>query len=295
LVGSVGGTGEPIGVGVPFLLTHVEVLMYANVLVRLDLLGGLHGVPAEDLDPGVSPFTGRPLRRVLATVRVEGDAQHDRLTAVLSPGPDGEAVVSGEDGAEWTVTNRNVSYAGVGGPDTVYTHAFELEEREGLTLGRVEFGDLAIVPERWALDRGTGSPMTLTILASLDARQHQQFERFHGRDGDLYFDVTWAGIKDDPVRMRFGRCLWQEADDGGARHLVTFVAEAREDDADGKGLNFLFEPWQARLKEQSASHRGALLALLEELEQSGVLGAEAIARIKDKSSNLDLVQPRRSP
>lgn len=266
--------------------------MYANVLVRLDLLGGLHGVPAEELDPGVSPFTGRPLSRVLATVRVEGDAQHERLTAVLSPGPDGEAVVSGEDGAEWVVTNRNVSYVGAGGPNTVYTHAFELEEREGLTLAGVEFGDLAIVPERWSLARGTGSPMALTILASLDADQHQQFERFHGRAGDLYFDVTWAGIKDDPVRMRFGQCLWQEAEDGGARHLVTFAAETEEGDASAKGLNFLFEPWQARLKEQSASQRGALLALLEELEQSGVLGADAVARIKDKASNLDLAHVR---
>ena len=56
------------------------------------------------------------------------------------------------------MTNRNLSYVGVGGPDTVYTHAFELEEREGLTLDRVEFGDLAIVPERWSLDRARAVP-----------------------------------------------------------------------------------------------------------------------------------------
>jgi hypothetical protein len=265
--------------------------MYANVLVRLDLLGGIHGIPAEELEPGVSPFTGRPLRRVLASVRVEGDEQHERLRAVLSPGPDGEAVVSGEDGAEWVVTNRNESYVGAGGPDTVYTHAFALEEREVLTLDRVEFGGLVITPERWSLDRGTVGPMALTILASLGAEQHRHFERFHGRDGDLYFDVTWAGIKDDPVRMRFGRCLWQATDDGGARHLVTFVAESEADAGPG-GLNFLFEPWQARLKEQSASQRGAFEALLAELEQAGVLGPEAIGRVRDKASNLDLAHVR---
>lgn len=265
--------------------------MYTNVLVRLDLLGGIHGVPAEELDPGISPFTGRPLRRVMASVRVEGNEQHERLRAVLSPGPDGEAVVSGEDGAAWVVTNRNESYVGPGGPDTAYTHAFTLEEREVLTLDRVDFGGLRIVPERWSLDGGTIGPLSLTILASLGAEQHRQFERFYGRDGDLYFDVTWAGIKDAPVRMRLGRCLWQAADDGGARHLVTFVAEA-EADAAADRLNFLFEPWQARLKEQSASQRGAFEALLAELEQAGVLGAEAIARIRDKASNLDLAHVR---
>jgi hypothetical protein len=53
-------------------------------------------------------------------------------------------------------------------------------------------------------------------------------------------------------------------------------------------------PWQARLKEQSASQRGMLEALLAELEQSGVLGAEAVGRIKEKGATLGKAHLRES-
>jgi hypothetical protein len=66
---------------------------------------------------------------------------------------------------------------------------------------------------------------------------------------------------------------------------VTLVAE---EGGGGNGpFTLLFQPWQARLKEQSASHQGALVALLGELEQAGILGRDAIERIRDKASNLD--------
>jgi hypothetical protein len=94
----------------------------------------------------------------------------------------------------------------------VYSHTFELQEREEFELDRVEFGGLAFIPERWSRDHSAGSgPVTLTVLVTLGTGQHQQFEEFHGRYGDGYFPVTWTGIADAPVSMRFGRCLWEAA------------------------------------------------------------------------------------
>jgi hypothetical protein len=71
--------------------------------------------------------------------------------------------------------------------------------------------------------------------------------------GNSYFPVTWGGASHQLVHMRFGQCLWEAADDGGARHLVTLVA--KDGDMQESGLNdgfdHLFDPWKQRLMEQS--------------------------------------------
>jgi hypothetical protein len=90
--------------------------------------------------------------------------------------------------------------------------------------------------------------------------------------------------------MRFGQCLWEAADDGGARHLVTLVAEEGDTHQSGvnEGLDQLFDPWKQRLIEQSLRVRAGFDALLSELGQAGVLGVEAIGRINDLTSNPDV-------
>jgi hypothetical protein len=107
--------------------------------------------------------------------------------------------------------------------------------------------------------------------------------------GNSYFPVTWGGASHQPVHMRFGQCLWEAADDGGARHLVTLVA--KDGDMQESGLNdgfdHLFDPWKQRLMEQSLRVKVGFDALLSELELAGVLGGEAIGRIKDSISHPD--------
>lgn len=70
-----------------------------------------------------------------------------------------------------------------------------------------------ISPDRWSLE-SRGDRDTLTFLASLGTEDHQALERIlerhrNAEGPDVYFAVTWTGITDTPVRMRFGKCLWQ--------------------------------------------------------------------------------------
>jgi hypothetical protein len=67
---------------------------------------------------------------------------------------------------------------------TRYVHSPELREREELRIEVVEFGALALVPDRWNLDEGTGH-VTFRFLTTLDADQHQHFQRFHGQVGKI--------------------------------------------------------------------------------------------------------------
>jgi hypothetical protein len=257
--------------------------MTSTTRVRLTLDGGEHDVPAEELEPKVSPITGSELRRVQATLTAQGDQAHEGLHAILRPDSGEEVVLSEPGGRAWVVSDHSYSYRQGAGRNTLYVHTFELQEREELRIEAVEFGALALTPERWALNEKT--PVTFEFLATLDADQHQQFEQFRRQADNSYFPVTWGGTSHHPLSARFGRCLWEAADDGGARNLIMLVGQ--DGDTQQAGLDQLFDPWKWRLIEEAVRVRSGFDALVGELEQAGVLGAEAISRIKDSVANPD--------
>ena len=217
----------------------------------------------------------------------QSKGENERLSAELVAASQGTETIQG-DGGQWRVGSRDYAERMWAG-GIRYVHNVELRESADLTVDRVEFGVLALVPDRWNLDEGTGSA-TFTLLATLDADQHQHFQRFHGQVGNSYFPVTWGGTSHQPVSMRFGQCLWEAANGGGARHLVNLVAQEGDTQQAGASVLFdpLFDPWKQRLIEQSVRIRSGFDALLSELEQAGVLGGEAIGRIKDSISNPDV-------
>ena len=257
--------------------------MSATTHITLILGDAECDVSAEELGREVSPFTGRALRRFRATLTAQGDTAHEGLDAILRPGSGEEVVLSGPDGVTWLVGGHSTSYRQGAGQNALYVHTFELSEREELRIETVEFGALALVPDRWKLDED--APSTFTFLATLDADQHQDFEQFYRQADNSYFPVRWGGVTHQPTSMRFGQCLWEATDNGGARHLVTLVAQ--EGDTQQAGVNLLFDPWKSRLIEQAVRIRSGLDVLLSELEQVGVLSDDAIGRVKDSISSPD--------
>lgn len=259
----------------------------SNSNVSLVLLGEPRNLEAEFLDPVTSPYTSKSLRRLRLELRVRGDADHERLMAELAPATSGEALISGVEGDQWKVTNRSYSYQD-GAAVTVFSHMIELEEHEQLTLDRVRFRGLTLTPERWSLGSGSEKNISLTALVSLNASEHEQLERVMkdwqtNPQESPYFPVLWDGVSDEPVSMRFGKCLWQSTEDGGARHLLVLVTEQGDEDQPF----LLFEPEKTRLIEQSVIVKSTLNALIEELERAGTLDGQAIGRVRAKTGHLE--------
>jgi hypothetical protein len=257
--------------------------------VSLTLLGCTREVEASELSPGVSPFTGKPLRALAVTLVAQSEDENERLVTELDEAADGTGAIQAE-GGQWRVTSQEYdARAWAGG--VRYLHRVELRELDDFAPARVEFGAFALAPDRWELDEA--DPATFRFLTTLEAGDHQHLQQFHGQmdSGGSYFPVTWGGTSHEPVPMRFGQCLWEAADDGGARHLITLVAQ-EEGDAQGSGAGDLFgallDPWKPRLVENAMRMRSGFDALLGELEQGGVLDGEAIGRIKDRIANPDV-------
>lgn len=272
-------------------------------VVSLVLLGKVAKVNASKLPSAISPFTGKPVRRLSASLVVEGDAEHERLMRELGAAADGSDPIEGDDGEKWRVTSQEHTCQ-PWHPVSRYVHNVELEEREELLLDRVEFGGLSFAPDVSSWEIGPQGQVVLTVVLTLDREQNEQFEQFYGRrfetTDDMYFPVNWVGVSQAPVAMRFGRCLWERAGEGSARHLVRLAGKGDSNTGEGgnfasslyETLNEMVEPQMSRLQEQAASVQGMVNALLGELERAGTLTPEAIGRIRDKADHLEVAHIR---
>ena len=253
-----------------------------TTVVQLVLLGKARDLQVIEDDPALSPLSGKPLRRIHFQLRVANDDEHDSLQAELARSGDGPAIVAGSDGGQWEVSSHSYVYRDNMPP----VHSIELTEHEQLNLESIEFDGLALTPERWSLE-ASDHPV-LTFLVRMNPQEHQLFEailrrrRLTDTSAEIYFPVALTGITDQPIRMRFGRCLWQDLGGGCGRHQVVLVAE--EGDAQDKGysaLDQLFQPAMDRLEEGTVRSKRKFDVLVTELHRAGVLDDEAVTRIND--------------
>jgi hypothetical protein len=234
---------------------------------------------SRELDPEVSRFTGKELRRIEYVLAVRGDDGQEQIEAVIAAASNGETLIPDADGGQWAATGHKFSYS-VTQSEPVYTYEIELTEHEVLSLGRVDFEGLALAPDRdrWSLD-SDDDHFWVWFLVDLDPDEHQRFEAALEQRGADYFPVQLAGITDGSIQMRFGRCLWKRLEDGIVRHRIALVGAGGDDEAVGvfSGLN---QPELARTVEQAVIMKAQMNALIEELQQAGTLGAEAVGRIR---------------
>jgi len=234
-------------------------------------------------DPEISRITGKQLRRVEYVLAVQGDDGQEQLEAVIAAATSGETPIPDADGGEWVVSDYKFSFSATQS-EPVYTYEIELTEVEVLSLNRVEFEGLTLTPapDQWKLD-SDDEHFWIWFLADLGPDEHQRFESALEQHAGTYFPVRLAGMTDDPIQMRFGRCLWKRIDDSTVRHRIALVAEGGDDEAEGllAGLN---QPELARTIEQAVIIRTQMAALLEELQLVGTLDAEAVERVRSLGS-----------
>jgi hypothetical protein len=228
----------------------------------------------EDELPVASPLTGRSLQviRVDSTV---GPSLRDRLHAELEESRDRGSEIKDTEGRLWALDD---SYSIRDAGDR-HSFNFALVEREAVTLERVELGELVVTPDRWSVDVGEDGQIVVDLLVTAEVDQHRAIEDAIVREPEKrrYQPVRLIGLREEPISMRFGQCVWQSTE-AGARHRLVLVSEL----GDEKSLSHrLGDPEIGATMRVLNRYTLKLDALIAELETSGVLNGEAVQRIEE--------------
>jgi hypothetical protein len=244
--------------------------------LNLTLLGAFREITAAELPPVTSAHSGRLLRRYALQLHVP-DERHQELDAELKAAatPDGDHL-QGSDAA-WRVS-EGWTASSQGRRPEIYVYRIEIQEVEILYAEALEVEGLRIVPGMYR-ERADEDTITVTVVAELNGEDDEHLEELLRRPG-AWYDVTRRGISDTPVRMRFGRCVWQRAEEGGRRHLLELVGDEGSPEAPPSALDLAARPRLDRALEQVAAHTDALSRLLEELRAGGVLGEGAVRAVE---------------
>ncbi|MGW8487466.1 hypothetical protein [Streptomyces sp. NPDC055886] len=255
----------------------------------LHLLGSDRQFKAEELPSATSPHTGRKLRRVELELRVQGDAQDSLEGALKAAASPAGQPLQGE-GTSWLVGNHGFSYTDNAKP-RVYTHRVELQEVEELRASAVDVAGLTLVPVQYNEDF-TDSTLLVTLLTEVSGEDAERLEELLVSSGDNYVDVVRRGVSETPLRMRFGRCLWQQSEGDTRLHNLALVADEGQPDLP-LGYAGINQPQLGRTVEKTVATAGALGLLVEQLHSQGILTEEVAASIKAAALPRDLT-PRES-
>ncbi|MCL3998096.1 hypothetical protein [Streptomyces lavenduligriseus] len=250
----------------------------------LHLLGAQREFQAENLPPATSPHTGQQLRRVKLELQVPGDLQDDLENELKGAAAPAGQPLAGE-GTTWLVTSHSYSYTDAAQP-LVYTHRLELQEVEELRATAVEVAGLTLVPIQYKEDVDEET-LLVTLVIDVSGEEGERLEELIVTQEDQYVDVIRRGVSETPVRMRFGRCLWQQGEGDTRRHNLTLVADEGQPDRP-LGFAAINQPQLGRTIEKTVANAKALDLLVEQLRSQGVLTEEAAATIKAAALPHDL-------
>ncbi|MEU2793985.1 hypothetical protein [Streptomyces sp. NPDC007100] len=250
----------------------------------LHLLGSQRQFQAEELPPAVSAHTGRQLRRVELKLRVPGDLQDDLESELEAAAAPAGQPLAGE-GTTWLVSSHSYSYTDNTQP-LVYTYRLELQEVEDLQASTVEVAGLTLVPLQYKEDVDEET-LLVSLVTDVSGEEGERLEELIVTQEDQYVDVVRRGVSETPVRMRFGRCLWQQGEGDTRRHNLTLIADEGQPERP-LGLAAINQPVLDRTIEKTVANTKALDLLVEQLRSQGVLTEEVATNIKAAALPHDL-------
>jgi hypothetical protein len=235
--------------------------------------------PVGVVEMNPSPFTGRDLRTLKTEVTVS-PADAEIVKALLASAPATDA-----DGARWTGNLNMESYTNDGPHQLTITWT----ESEHVRADLVEFEGLALTPTRYEERTNNDGSIAIAFQATLTEEETKRLRSLipPNRQSVRYWPVVRRGVSDDPRSMRLGRVLWEQLDDGLFGHDITLVDEAFDtSDERNALLGLAGEPMVGNLVRQLSSLLAQFETLLAELEASGHLTPEVIARIRESAESL---------
>ena len=254
--------------------------------MQINIAGASRDLTHFDKEPDTSRSTGRPLRRVELAFVTSTDAIYDQVNEELHGARDGKPLVDAE-GTRWRVLEW--STASANGQSSEFT--VNMVELEQVEVSRITFlgheFDVDFYTEQQ--DHGHEGAFLMQAEIIVPAEQVEALAAtlwLDGRDEVRYFDLVRTGVEGTPIRVRFGRILWQAEAAGARRFQLNFVQHTSEEqDAADNGSGLLInEPELSTLQRMALAERGRVRALVEELRTAGVLDHAAIDRIEEAAA-----------
>lgn len=210
-----------------------------------------------------------------------GDADAiEQVTTELNAAREEEGALEGDDGTRWAVVTRSCFNVNGG---SWYATA-ELREVEEVRAERLEFLGLALVPSHYdESQRSDNYPLLIEAAVTPSAKDSEALERQiteHAlRKDATYFDLLRVGVQGEPLRVRFGRCLWQESKGGTRQHLLVFVG-AKGDDKTPPS-----DPHRTNAARIALQGREIAEAIIDEMALADLLSPEALERIRQRGES----------
>jgi cation transport regulator ChaC len=244
--------------------------------LHLTLLGAVRELTAAELPAVVSVHNGRSLRRFALELHVP-DERHEELDAELQAASTADGPhIQGTD-ATWRVSEGWTAVSQGRRPE-ICIYKAEIQEVEELRVSALEIEGLSLVPTRYR-EGLSEETITATFVTEVSDEDDERLEELLRKPHE-FFDVIRRGISDEPLRMRFGRRVWQRAGEGARRHNLVLIADEDTSQAAPDPLALVNQPQLDRTMEKACANTNALALLLEELRSKGVLDKDAFHAIK---------------
>jgi hypothetical protein len=241
---------------------------------------GLKFRKAENaLETYTSAHTGNLLRKTTLGVVVPS-RDSDRMTSAIN-GQIINSVDDEEKTAKWKIGNNSCSFTAE--QNTLYRYTVELEEIEELNIQVLVVNGQDLKPYKYSEEIDNGVMIHAKVLLSKE--DTKKLKETIG--GSQYFRAIRQGISEEPLEMRFGRCLWSKHEDGIKHDLL--LVEKRCDDTTSRpsSLPELY-PMQAGI----VKNKQHLNNLLELLRRKGILTGDEFEGIRkmDKTQVVDDIE-----
>lgn len=257
-----------------------------HVGMMLRLLGEFRDLDSTEATGKTSRHTGRLLREVEVSFNC-GDALTEQLNAELNAAREESAALVGEDDTRWVVGYHSHSSTNTGN----WRYTVELRQVEDLRAERLEFLGLTLVPSHYEERADRNGPIVITAQVAPGTEDDETLERHiagqklqSDDEPAQYFDLRRVGVQDEPMQVRFGRCLWQQGESGARQHLLVFVSADGDDDEIRRGVG-LNEPQLTNAERIAVQGREIAEAIIDELRVANVLSEEALERIRQRGAS----------
>jgi hypothetical protein len=218
-------------------------------------------------DVRISPHTGRSLAVLEVQSRFLGvAADREELSRSLR---ERTAKVRSADGRRFTVGSSSVMYTD---ESPVTTLTINLEEVEDLLATAVRIGDqVTLTPKRYREECREGA-VCIEMIARTSGDATAALEAAIEQRGDArYLPVVREGVQAEPLTMRFGKCVWQQEDDGSRLNFLVLVEQSYDDDEERSKFVGINEPELTRALEAIASLQVTVDALLQTTVDAGLM------------------------
>lgn len=223
------------------------------------------------LSKTISIHTGNELIEYEANMRLPNLFYHELFLKILESSKDQGIHIVDDEGNEklWKIFNKSYHYQG-NDPNTIYDYSLEIKEMEDMTIESIDIEDINLKPYEYSEEIDKDA-LIINMKVKIDKETHTRLKPFIKKRN--YFNVVRHGIQEETRKMRFGRPLWSDYENGIKAEFVLVEEIFDKDDDKFRGIN---EPDNTNLKKELSRVSIILENLLTKIANNNILSKKDI-------------------